>query len=162
MVVTLLGMVMEVRPEQPKNALLPMLVTLLGIMVFLHPNMSELFDVLMIALQLLRESYSVLPGSTMMEVRPEQAPNTLLPMLVTLLGMVMEVRPEQPENASSPMLVTSSPNMISSIDVNLLNELSIFLQSNVTDVRPEQPENALSPILVTLLGMVTEVRPEQP
>ena len=54
-----------------------MLVTLLGIMVFLHPNMSELVDVLMIALQLLRESYSVLPGSTMMEVRPEHASNAL-------------------------------------------------------------------------------------
>ena len=32
----------------------------------------------------------------------------------------------------------------------------------VTEVRPEQPEKALLPMLVTELGMVTEVRPEQP
>ena len=31
----------------------------------------------------------------------------------------------------------------------------------VTEVRPEQPENAYVPMLVTELGMVTEVRPEQ-
>ena len=62
-------------PMQNPKAPYPISSTLGGMMVFLHPNMSELVDVLMIALQLLRESYSVLPGSTMMEVRPEQAPN---------------------------------------------------------------------------------------
>ncbi len=37
MLVTLLGMVTEVRPLQPEKALFPMLVTLLGMEVFLHP-----------------------------------------------------------------------------------------------------------------------------
>ena len=39
----------------------------------------------------------------------------------------------------------------------LVTELGI-----VTDVKPEQPENALSPMLVTELGMVMDVKPEQP
>ena len=38
----------------------------------------------------------------------------------------------------------------------LVTELGI-----VTEVRPEQPENAHTPMLVTELGMVAEVRPEQ-
>ena len=56
MLVTLLGMVMEVRPEQYSNARPPMLVTLLGIIVFLHPEIKVLVAVSIIALQLERES----------------------------------------------------------------------------------------------------------
>ena len=37
----------------------------------------------------------------------------------------------------------------------------VTLLGMVTEVRPEQYENAELPMLVTLLGMVTEVRPEQ-
>ena len=37
MLVTLLGIVMEVRPQQLKKALLPMLVTLLGIATEVRP-----------------------------------------------------------------------------------------------------------------------------
>ena len=95
MLVTLLGMVMEVRPEQWKNALSPMLVTLLGILVLLQPDISSFVEVSMTALQLLRESYFLLLDSTLMEVRPEQPENKRTPILVTLLGMVTEVRPEQ-------------------------------------------------------------------
>ena len=50
-VVTLLGMIMLVRSEQPENAELPMLVTLEGIMVFLQPETSVLLKVSIIALQ---------------------------------------------------------------------------------------------------------------
>ena len=39
----------------------------------------------------------------------------------------------------------------------LVTELGI-----VTDVKPEQPENAEFPMLMTELGIVTEVKPEQP
>ena len=56
MEVTLLGMVTEVRPVQPEKAELPMVVTLLGMMVLLHPIIRVFDDFSMIALQLFRES----------------------------------------------------------------------------------------------------------
>ena len=96
MVVTLLGMVTDVRLLQPKNAPLPMAVTLLGITVVSQPRIKVLEAVSIMALQLLRESYFVLPFSTTMDVRPLQPLNAQLPMAVTLLGIVMEVRPLQP------------------------------------------------------------------
>ena len=83
-----------------------MLVTELGMVVDWQPVISVLVAVSIIALQLLRESYTVLPLSTTMEVREEHQANAYLPMLVTELGMVMEVREEQPENAQLPILVT--------------------------------------------------------
>ena len=72
MVMTELGMVMLVRPVQPLNATSPMEVTELGMVVFLQPATSVLVAVSMMALQSLRESYFVLPASTLMLVRPEQ------------------------------------------------------------------------------------------
>ena len=90
--------------------------------MFLHPDMSVLVEVLIIALQLPRLSYMVLPFSTTTLVRPEQPQKASLPMLVTLLGIVTIVRLEQPEKASLPMLVT--------------------LLGIVTLVRPEQLEKA--------------------
>ena len=103
--VTLLGIVMDVSPLQYSKAFLPILVTLLGIIVSLHPDKIVLVAVLMMALQLSRESYMVLPFSTLIEVRlqPEKAET---PMLVTLLGMVTEVKPLQPEKAKSSMYLT--------------------------------------------------------
>lgn len=50
------GIVMSVRPEQPKKASSPMLVTELGIVVLLHPQIRRLDEVSIIALQLFRES----------------------------------------------------------------------------------------------------------
>ena len=119
MEVTLLGIVIEVRPEQPEKEESPMEVTLLGIIVDLHPAISSLVDVLIIALQLLRESYTIFPFSTTIEVRPEQLEKAELSMDVTLVGMVTEVRPEQDWKAEPPMDVT--------------------LVGMVTEVRPEQP-----------------------
>ena len=83
-----------------------MLVTLLGIVVFLHPAIRVFELVSIMALQLSLESYLLLPASTLMEVRLVQPKNVHPPMLVTLLGMVMEVRAVQSSNASSPMLLT--------------------------------------------------------
>ena len=40
MLVTLLPIVTEVRPEQPENAYCPMLVTLLGIVIEVRPEQS--------------------------------------------------------------------------------------------------------------------------
>ena len=75
-------------------------------------------------------------ASTVISVRPEPL-KALLPMEVTLLGMVTEVRLEQSEKALPPMSVT--------------------LLGMVTEVRLEQSEKALPPMSVTLLGMMTEV-----
>ena len=38
----------------------------------------------------------------------------------------------------------------------------VTLSGIVTDVNPEQPENVPDPILVIPLGIMIEVRPEQP
>jgi len=71
MLVTLLGMVMEVRPVQPSNALPPILVTLLGMIVFLHPVIRVFVLVSIMALQLSLESYLLLSASTLMEVKEQ-------------------------------------------------------------------------------------------
>ena len=61
MVVTPSGMVTEAREEQPENALSPMVVTPSGIRVVdLHPAISLLVAVSIIALQLFRLSYTLL------------------------------------------------------------------------------------------------------
>ena len=117
-------------------------VTLLGIIVDEQPAIKLLVAVSMIALQLLRESYTGLPFSTTMETRLEQLRNAFFPMLVRLLGIIIEVRPEQYPNAHSPMFVT--------------------LLGIVMDVRVLQPRKAESPMLVTLLGIVMELRLLQP
>ena len=83
-----------------------MLVTELGIVVFSQPFIKVFVAVSMRALQLSRESYVVLPASTLIDVSPEQPLNAKLPMLVTELPIVIDVRPEQPMNAYSPILIT--------------------------------------------------------
>ena len=105
MLVTEFGIVKEVRP-QPEKAPSPIVVTELGIIVFMHPAMSVLVSVSMIALQLLRESYFVLPLSTDIEVNPLQPAKAPLPMFVTVFCIVIDVRPLQPTKAPLPMLVT--------------------------------------------------------
>jgi hypothetical protein len=51
-----LGISMPVKPMQPENAKEPMEVTEFGMVVFIQPKKSLLSVVLIIALQLLRES----------------------------------------------------------------------------------------------------------
>ena len=63
---------MEVRLEQPEKAYSPILVTPLGMIVFLQPNTNVLLSVSIMALQLSRESYFVFSDSTFIEVRPVQ------------------------------------------------------------------------------------------
>jgi hypothetical protein len=70
--------------------------------------------------------------------------NALLPIDVTLLGIVMLVRSVHPKNAAPPISVT------------------LLGSSNITLVNPVQPLNALLPILVTLLGIVIPVKPVKP
>ncbi len=56
MLVTLSGIVIDVNLKQPENAPYPILVTLSGIVVFLHPAIKTLSEDLIMALQLFRES----------------------------------------------------------------------------------------------------------
>ena len=116
-----------------------MFVTLSGIIVPGHPTIKVLLFVWIIALQLLRESYTALPSATCKEVRLLQPLNTQLPTLVTLAGIVMEVRLLQPQKARSPILVTPS--------------------GMVMEVRPYQPSKALPPMLVTFSGMTVLEHP---
>ena len=83
-----------------------MAVTDLGIIVFWQPVINVLLAVSIIALQFSRESYTVFPSSTMIDVKLEQRQNALPSMEVTELGMVTLVRPLQPRNAMQPMEVT--------------------------------------------------------
>ena len=99
-----------------------MVVTLLGIVLLPQPINRVLVAVSIIALQLSRLSYVVLPSSTTIEVREEQPEKVPYPMLVTLLEIVMEVREEQSRKAQSLMLVT--------------------LLGIVIEVREEQPSKA--------------------
>ena len=55
--VTLLGILIVVNPLHPLKTPLRMVVTLLGMIVFMHPKIKVFDDVSMIALQLLRELY---------------------------------------------------------------------------------------------------------
>jgi len=163
MLVTLLGMVTEVRPEQPEKAELPMLVTLLEMVMEVRPEQYANAQSPMLVTLL----------GMVMDVRLEQSWNALSPMLVTLLGMVMDVRLEQSWNALSPMLVTllgmvvflqpaiSVLLAVSIIALQLSREsYFVFPDSTFMEVSKEQPENAADPMLVTLLGMVMVVRPE--
>ena len=75
MLVTLSGMVTLVRLSRPENASSPMLVTLSGITVVLHPSISVLVSVSIIALQLFLLSYVLLFGFTEMLVRLVQPEN---------------------------------------------------------------------------------------
>ena len=78
MLFTEFGMVTLVKPEHPQNALLQMLATEFGMVVFLHPAIKVLDAVSIMALQLLRESYLVLPDATEMLVRLEHSLNILI------------------------------------------------------------------------------------
>ena len=72
--------------------------------VFLQPAMSMLVAVSIIALQLLRLSYFILPLSTIIEVSEEQPENVSTPILLMLLGMIMVASEEQPAKVRSSIL----------------------------------------------------------
>jgi hypothetical protein len=82
----------------------------------------------------------VFPASTKIFSKYGVVANGLLPIQVTLLGIVIEDKAVQPENASAP------------IEVKLLGD------SNVTLVKLVQLANAIMPISVTVFGMMIEVK----
>ena len=93
----------------------------------------------MIALQLFRLSYIVLPESTLIYSNPLHPLKAQLPIFITLLGSVISVNPLHPSKADSPILATPS-GIISSVKL-------LHLQK------------APFPILVTLFGIVVFLHP---
>ena len=152
MEVTLLGISIEVRLLQPEKAYLPMEVTLLGIIVFLQPAINVFVAVSMMALQSLRESYFVLPLSTLMEVRQLQPENADPSMDITLLGISIEVKLLQPQKA------------VPSKDVTLLG-IIVFLQPAIkvfVAVSMIALQSLRESYFVLPLSTLMEVRPIQP
>jgi hypothetical protein len=75
-----------------------MVVTLFGTVEFWHPNISVLLAVLIMALQLSRESNTEFPSATSMEDRLVHLEKALSPIPFTPIGMVIAVRLVQPLN----------------------------------------------------------------
>ena len=139
-----------------------MLVTVLGIMVFLQPAISVFDDVSIIALQLFRESYLLFPVATEIVVKPLQSEKASLPMFFMLEGIETEVRLLQLKKALFPILVTPSERVS---EDRLLqpwkasSPIQDKLEGMTTEVRPIQNSKAPLPMLVTPSEMITEVRP---
>jgi hypothetical protein len=132
--------VIDVKLVQPSNVLLPIAVTLFGIVI---------------------------------EVKLVQPSNACGPIQVTLFGMVIDVKPVQPLNAKPSILVTLLGIMLFWVpDINVLSEFRIKLFPSLRKcVLPAATcivskfgvlVNGFEPIEVTLLGMVIEVKPVQP
>ena len=152
MEITELGMVIDVKPLHSRNAFSPMVITVLGITVFLQPAISVLVAVSMMALQSLRLSYTVFPVSTCIDVRPLQPWNALPSMEITELGIVMDVKPLQLLNAAIAMVVTvlgitvflqPAISVLVAVSMMALQSLrlsyTVFPVSTCIDVRPLQP-----------------------
>jgi hypothetical protein len=82
-----------------------MLVTPVGITVFLQPSNNLLLSFIMMALQPLRLSYTVFPSATEIDSRLEHFTKAYESILVTLAGMVILVRLVHASKAFSQMVV---------------------------------------------------------
>ncbi len=121
-VVTESGIVIELR-ERPKKEESPIILTDSGIIVYSHPAIRVLVAVWIMALQLLRLSYIVLPLDTVIFINEVQRAKIPIPILLTESGIVIEVSPVHPKKAFLPIVVT---------------ELGIAIE-----VSPVHPEKAL-------------------
>ena len=140
-------MVILVRPVQPLNAELPMLVTEFGIeivTIFLHPAKAEfpiddtLFEIITsVMLAFLQAPSGICVLSPVNIIVGQHFLKAESPILVTELGIAIVFNPVQPSNAESPILVTPSGIVIL--------------------VKHAQSQNAESPILLTELGISTFV-----
>src|SRR5574344_1420859 len=95
MLVTLLGMLIAVKPKQAENADSTMVVTSLGMVVFLQPVISVFPSSDKRALHWLPfasvDLYAVLPASTVIVSNIKHILNAPDSMLVTFLGMLTDV-----------------------------------------------------------------------
>ena len=162
--VTVLGISMDMSPLHPLNARSTMAVTPLGTKLFLQPAISSLVAVSMIALQFSRLSYVGLPSSTMMLSSPLHSANAPFLIVVILLGILMLVSPVQPLNIYNPMFVHLSGTVKFVSPVQSRNvyppvkfNLSLFGSSIL--VSPVHPANAAYLMVVTLFGTLMLVSP---
>ena len=142
------------------NALLPMFVTLLG-MVMLESASQPLKHWLPIVST---------PSEIVTEDKAEQSWNApvLKPppsIVVTVLGIVTDDREVQPQKQPPDSVVIPSCNVIAESAVHPLNALRPIVVTPLGKVIPEravQFKKAPSPILVTPEGILTEVNEVQP
>ena len=84
------GILTDSRSQHPPKDQVPMVMTSFGITVVRHPATNLLAAVSMMALQLLRESYTGFSLSTMMDSTDGVVENAHRPMDVTFLGIYRE------------------------------------------------------------------------
>ena len=134
--VTDFGIVMLFKPAQPSKAPISIVFTELGMVVLLQPAIRVLSAVLIMALQLFRESYTSLVSSTMIldkSVHPRNAPPSID---VIELGIVIFVRPVQPSKALPPNAVTDEGIIVflhpfkSALSAVLMIALQLSRESN--------------------------------
>ena len=153
MLVTLLGIVILVKPLQYSNAAVPMLVTPLPIVILVKPLQPPnaqppmLVTVLGIVILVIAVWFR----------------NASVPMLVTGRPKIVAGIVTAPPAPVYPVRVIALPLMVKLKTLEKLSVLNFRLAaSTVIAVKPLQPPNAPSPILVTLAGMVMLVKPLQP
>ena len=112
-----------------RNALAPIVVTSCGTIVVEQPTISVLLAVLMMALQLFRESYTEFPSATFKDFRLVQQTNAFSPILSTLAGMARDSKLLQLANASSSITFNDSER---TIERRLLQSLKANLPMEVT------------------------------
>jgi hypothetical protein len=132
-------MVMRVKPVQPENAALPILVTLEGMFMSVKPVQPANAD----------WSILVTLEGMFMTVKPVQPANAYGPKLVISLGMVLFLQPSI--NTRSAIRIMQFPS----------SRYTELLLSTPMLIKPLQLWNALLAILATFLGMVMPVKPVQ-
>lgn len=134
-------MVTFVRFLHSRKASLPICVTDVGIIVFIHPHTNVVLFVCIIALQSSLLSYIGLFESTLIEEREEHPQKISLPKLMTDRGIVIACKDVQLKNAQLPISVTDDEMLTFFIDV--------------------QPENAYASMSFTDDGTTKLSREEQ-
>ena len=162
---------------QPENAELPMLVTFVGIVNSISPEQllnpdagilatlsSKLIFVIALYVGNIVLKLAIALFGMPMVLNAVQPENAELPMLVTLVGIVISVSPVQLLNPEAGIVVTLPSNMIVVIVLyvgNIVLKFATALFGMLTVLNALQPENADVPMLVTLVGMVISVSPVQ-
>ena len=98
--------------------------------------------------------------SVLILVEVEVCINVLIPIVVTLVGIVTDASDEQSKKALSSIVVTLSGMVTDVSDVHPENAwvfIVVIELGIVTDVSAVHDSNAWLPILVTLVGITTDV-----
>ena len=131
----------EVMPEQPSNALQPILVTELGIVIEVKLVQPENACMSIVVTEL----------GIVIEDKPVQPSNAQLPIEVTEFGIVVFLHPAIRRFVSVSIIA---------LQLSLESYLA-FPFDTIIDAKPSHLANASSPISVTELGIVIEVKPAQ-